>query len=112
MAARCIQARRSRIQVQLTAWASARQQRELTAFARYCVARLERELGELEWVVTTTPDARGGFTSTVTARQAERAADATGVGHDGTLAIWDALCNIEQILREQRRLQPRLAAAR
>lgn len=112
MGARCLHARRTRIQVQLPAWASARQQRELTAFARYCVARLEREVGELEqWVVTANLDPRGGFTSTVTAHRAGVTdVVASGVGQDGTLAMWDALCNIEQALRE--RLAPPAVAAR
>jgi hypothetical protein len=103
MEARYLHARRSRIQVKLPGWARPRQQRELTAFARFCIARLERELGELEWVVTTVPEARGGFTSTVSAKQAGHEVESRGVGHDATLAIWDALCNIEQTLREQLR---------
>jgi hypothetical protein len=86
----------------LPAWASARQQRELTAFARYCVARLERELGELDrWVVTANLDPRGGFTSTVSVHRGVGEVEAHGTGQDGTLAIWDALCNIEQTLRER-----------
>ncbi|HTJ43649.1 MAG TPA: hypothetical protein VL463_16200 [Kofleriaceae bacterium] len=102
MGARCLHARRSRIQVELPVWASARQQRELTAFARYCVARLEREVGELDrWTVAATVDPSGGFASTVTAHQGAMTVDASGAGQDGTLAIWDALCNVEQALRER-----------
>jgi hypothetical protein len=102
MGARCLHARRSRIHVNLPAWASPRQQRELTAFARYCVARLERDVGELDqWVVTTALDPRGGFTSSVVATHRGREVPARGQGRDGTLAIWDALCNIEQALLER-----------
>jgi hypothetical protein len=101
MGARQLQARRSRIQVDLPGWGSPRQERELAAFARYCIARLERELGELTWVVTTAPDPTGGFSSMVTATRSEREVFVRGVGHDATLAIWDALCNIEQTLRDQ-----------
>jgi hypothetical protein len=97
----------------LPAWASARQQRELTAFARYCVARLERELGELDrWVVTTNLDPRGGFTSTVSAHRGGGTVEAHGAGQDGTLAIWDALCNVEQTLREGLSAESPIVAAR
>lgn len=103
MSARCLHARRSRIKVELPRWASARQQRELTAFARYCIARLERDVGELDhWAVTAAPDRGGGFSCLVSAQRADRAVEAHGAGHDGTLSIWDAMCNIEQALREQR----------
>lgn len=102
MSARCLHARRSRIRVELPRWSSTRQQRELTAFARYCIARLERDLGEVEeWHVTAGPDPRGGYACTVVARRAGQAVEAHGAGHDGTLSIWDALCNIEQALREE-----------
>ena len=68
MSGRHLRTRRSRIHVELPVWASTRQSRELSAFARYCVARIERELGELSrWTVSTQPDARGGFSATVVA---------------------------------------------
>ena len=102
MGARYLHARRSRIKVELPEWSSPRQQRELTAFARYCVARLEREHGELDrWVVTTIADPDGGFATTVVAEQGTATVEARGAGQDGTLAIWDALCNLEQALRER-----------
>lgn len=82
--------------------AGPRGRRELAAFARYCVDRIERELGDVgHWFVHVTPCA-GGFMSTI-----EVADDGDGVavvatGLDGGLAIWDAMCRIEQHLRETR----------
>jgi hypothetical protein len=101
MSGRHLRTRRSRIHVELPVWASTRQSRELSAFARYCVARIERELGELtRWTVSTRADARGGFSATVVAYQQDVAHEARGSGPDATLAIWDALCNVEPELRE------------
>jgi hypothetical protein len=108
MSARDEHARRSRIEVALPPWASARQQRELNAFSRYCIARLERDLGEVDrWVVAISLDRTGGFSSAVSVELHGALVEARGAGHDGTLAIWDALCNIEQTLREQLRAAPR-----
>jgi hypothetical protein len=92
-----------RLEVQLPAHASARQQRELGAFARYCALRIERELGECEaWCIEVMP-ALGGFTSRITVRDRDATVQAHGQGHDGPLAIWDAMCLIDQRLREHRR---------
>jgi hypothetical protein len=101
MSGRHLRTRRSRVHVELPVWASTRQSRELSAFARYCVARIERELGELSrWTVSTHAEARGGFSATVVAYQQDVAHEARGGGPDATLAIWDALCNLEPELRE------------
>lgn len=69
---------------------------------RYCVARIERELGEIEhWSVTIAP-AGGEFTSVVAVHDGGDAIESTGTGMDGPLAAWEALCRIEQRLREAR----------
>lgn len=76
--------------------------RELGAFVRYCVLRIERELGEIEhWSVAIAP-AAGAFTSRVTIDSAGESLQSTGRGMDGPLAVWDALCKLEQLLREAR----------
>src|SRR5262249_40235787 len=98
MGPRTLLSRRSRIHLELARWARARQHRELGAFAGYCIARLEREVGTLTWVVTVAPDPQGGFLSKIVARQDGGEVGAPGAGRDATLAIWDAICNIEQTL--------------
>jgi hypothetical protein len=80
---------------------------------RYCVTRIERELGEIEhWSVTIAP-ASGEFTSVVAVQDGSNAIESTGTGMDGPLAAWEALCRLEQRLREvraQRTADPALAA--
>lgn len=92
---------RKRIVVELHAQASQRQYRELGAFVRYCVFRLEREFGELQWVVKIVPDS-GGFASSVAVNDQRSVIEARGRGFDGALAAWEALNNLEQTLRESR----------
>jgi hypothetical protein len=95
-------ARRERIDLQLYARVSEAQRRELGAFVRFCVARIERELGESDhWMVKVDPSV-DGYQGTVVARQGTLAVQSTGRGLDGALAIWDALCRLEQVLREVR----------
>jgi hypothetical protein len=104
MGSRCARARamRARVELQLHQGAGIRQYRELGAFVRYCVSRIERELGEIEhWSVTIAP-AGGKFTSVVAVQDAGDAIESTGTGMDGPLAAWEALCRLEQRLREAR----------
>jgi hypothetical protein len=69
---------------------------------RYCVSRIERELGEIEhWSVSIAP-AGGEFASIVAIKDAADRIESTGIGMDGPLAAWDALCKLEQLLREAR----------
>ncbi len=96
------QARRARIELYLPMHASKRQYVELGAFVRFCVTRLERELGELErWIVKIDLE-DGRFQSTIIVDAGSVALRATGSGLDGTLAVWDALAHLEQDLREAR----------
>ncbi len=104
MESRCARARamRARVELQLHRGAGARQYRELGAFVRYCVSRIERELGEIEhWSVRIAP-AGGAFTSVVVVQDGADAIESTGTGMDGPLAAWEALCRLEQRLREAR----------
>jgi hypothetical protein len=97
--------RRDRIQLELDDHATPRQHRELGAFVRYCVIRIERELGEPErWVVRIAPSGTR-FASTVALHDGELDLESTGAGLDGALAVWDALCSLEQALREARSRQ-------
>ena len=65
--------RRERIELQLVGdEAKSRRHRELAAFVHYCVARIERELGDVgRWIVHLAP-AVGGFTSTVAVEHGSR----------------------------------------
>src|SRR5262249_58637771 len=111
MESRCARtrARRARVELQLHRGAGMRQYRELGAFVRYCVSRIERELGEIEhWSVTIAP-VSGAFTSVVAVQDGSDAIESTGTGMDGPLAAWEALCRLEQRLRETR--GPRTAGA-
>ena len=104
MGSRCTRARamRARVELQLHRGAGVRQYRELGAFVRYCVSRIERDLGEIEhWSVTIAP-ASGEFTSVVAVKDGSEAIESTGTGLDGPLAAWEALCRLEQRLREAR----------
>jgi hypothetical protein len=92
-------AKRERVELQLLHGDG---RRELGAFARYCVGRIERDHGELDyWLVRVAPII-GGFTSTVTVRGRMYATEVTANGFDGALAIWEAMCRIEQRLHELR----------
>lgn len=93
---------RDRIVVQLFSPASARLQRELRAFARYCILRLERELGTHDaWTVELAPS-HGGYRTRVAVRDRGLTVDAQARGQDGPMAIWEAMCEVEQRLRERR----------
>lgn len=104
MESRCarLRAKRARVEVQLHDGAGDRQYRELGAFVRYCISRIERELGEIpRWSVRIVP-AAGSFTSIIAIQDGADLLEARGVGLDGALAAWEALCKLEQLLRESR----------
>lgn len=94
--------KRARIGVRVPPGVSLRQERELGAFARYCVLRIEKDLGERElWNVEV--DIRSpGYAARVEVQHLGLELVTNGQGHDGPLAIWDAMCRIEQELRDRR----------
>jgi hypothetical protein len=72
--------------------------RELAGFVRYCVFRIERNLGAADhWSVTIAPD-RAGYLATVRVHDLVR----TEGGRDASLAAWSAMCWIEEALRGAR----------
>ena len=81
---------------------SIKHERELGAFARYCVLRIEKDLGERQrWSVEI--DLRApGYAARVEVQHLGLVLETRGHGHDGPLAIWDAMCRIEQELRDRR----------
>ena len=91
-----------RIDVRVPPHIGNRQARELIAFSRYCVQRIEKELGERQrWVVAIDLGARG-FASHVIVEHHALVLETHGSGTDGALAIWDAMCRIEAVIRERR----------
>jgi hypothetical protein len=92
----------SRIEVQLPRAASARQRRELTAFARYCILRLERELGGPKaWRVEIVPSS-GKYATRIAVHElggTSGTVEANGVGFDAALSTWEAICRLEESLR-------------
>jgi hypothetical protein len=90
-----------RIVVHLHERTTPRQRRELGAFVRYCVFRMERELGDLRWLVAIAPTPTG-FTCSVAVTLDNLIVESRGQGFDGVCAAWDALTNVEQALRETR----------
>lgn len=95
---------RTRIAVQPPGRARRRPHREPGAFAHSYVLRMEREPGEREtWTVQVAPDAGVGYQTRITVRKSGAVLEASGSGQDGALATWDAMCRLEQTLRERRR---------
>jgi hypothetical protein len=91
------------VQLKVLPSTSRKQERELGAFARYCVTRIERELGKREqWIVTIGLASGVGYTSQIAVHHFGLELVATGQGPDGALAIWDGMCQLEQSLRERR----------
>ena len=93
-------AKKNRIELVLHDHVSAREYRELGALVRYCVDRIERELDDPAcWDVKIVPTGD--------------AVQSASSGLDGALAAWDALCSLEQTLRDARaRRRTRRPAAR
>lgn len=92
-----------RLEIELHRGASPRQKRELGAFVRYCVERIERDLGVQErWAVRITMSSATGYTSSVEVRGPGLSLESSGSGTDGVLATWDAIGRVEQLLRERR----------
>ena len=89
-----------RVDVRMPANTSAKQERELGAFVRYCVQRIEKELGERQWLVEIDLGGRG-YSAFVEVQHHGVAIETRGLGQDGPLAIWDAMCRIEQELRDR-----------
>lgn len=74
---------------------------ELRSFVLYCASRIERDLGDLErWTVMLMPRARLGFMGVVIVEHAGDRIEARSPGRDALLAVWNAMCRVEQPLRD------------
>jgi hypothetical protein len=94
--------KQKRIDVRVPSNASQKHERELGAFARYCVQRIEKDIGEdHQWLVEIELGGRG-YSALVEVQHRDLVLESRGFGQDGPLAIWDAMCRIEQDLREHR----------
>jgi hypothetical protein len=81
---------------------TARRRAELGAFARYCVHRIEDELGSNDrWIVTLAPTREDGYASKVEVHAASGVVSVVASERDSALAIWDAMCQIARALRAQ-----------
>ena len=93
--------------------ASVKQERELGAFVRYCIQRIEKDLGERQqWRVEIDLGGRG-YSAFIEVLHPGLQCEPTGYGHGGALGTWDAMCPTEQHLRERRGVlfSPRSKAA-
>jgi hypothetical protein len=90
-----------RIEVELVPDRSEPRKRQLGGFVRYCVSRLEKELGAREHWKVRVEVGIGVDASTVVVRHGGETIEMFARSHDPVLAIWDAMCGIEERLREQ-----------
>lgn len=93
---------RARIDVRVPEYTTAKQLRELGAFARYCILRVERELGECEHWLVDISLSLAGYASRIAVDDHGLVFEEEATGRDGALATWDAMCRLEQRLRERR----------
>jgi hypothetical protein len=82
---------------------------ELRSFVGHCTERIERELGTLErWTVMLVPRIQIGFMGVVIVEHAGRTVEGRSPGRDALFAVWNAMCRVEQPLRDSlRRPWPR-----
>jgi hypothetical protein len=92
----------ARIEVRVPPTASAKHERELAAFARYCAQRIEKDMGEREHWIIEIALAKSSYTTLLQVEHFGTLIEVRGEGSDGPLAIWDAMCRLEQELRERR----------
>lgn len=92
---------KARIDIRVPVGVSLKHERELGAFARYCVQRIEKDLGERQqWNIEI--DLRApNYVARIEVQHFGLVLETRGQGPDGPLAIWDAMCRIEQELRDR-----------
>ena len=79
------------------------QRRELGAIARYCVNRIDETLGPPDsWFLRVGAAEEGQFACTVVVHDRGCAIETTSTEPDGALAIWDAMREVETVLRDVR----------
>lgn len=86
---------------------------ELQALAVYCVNRVEENLGPPDRWFVRVGAVEDGVACTVVIHDRGCAIETTAVEPDGSLAIWDAMREVEEVLRDvraSRSWRPRRAA--
>lgn len=71
---------------------------ELRAFVLYCIGRIDREVEADTWDVRVAVGAE--FSIEVRAHVGGTSVAARSVGRDPVVATWNAMCQVEQPLRE------------
>ena len=90
-----------RVELSLHDHATARQHRELGAFARYCIARIERDAEVANWWRVKVVPATAGFHCDVIMEYWGVVMASAGDGLDGALSVWEALCKMEHLLHDK-----------
>lgn len=89
-----------RVELQLYEGASLREYRELREFARFCIDRIERDVGRASrWTVKIGPNGVC-FSCELIVEHRGLVVRADGNGFDGAVAGRDAFCKIEKLLRD------------
>jgi len=92
-----------RIELAIPEQSTALQRRELNAIARYCVRRVEDTLGAPDhWSMRVGSVDQGMFACTVVVHDGGCAIETTSTEADGGLAIWAAVREVGQVLRDVR----------
>lgn len=87
-----------RVKLHLYEQASLREYRELREFVRFCIERIEQDIGRAtSWTVNIT-STRVCFACEVIVEHRGRVVRADGNGFDGAVAGRDAFCKIEKLL--------------
>ena len=104
----------NRIELAMPEHSTPVERRELGAMARYCVTRVEATLGPPDSWFVRIGNVEGQVACTVVVRDRGCAIETTSFDPDGAVAIWDAVREVEQILRDvraSRSWRPRRKAA-
>ena len=82
--------------------AGSREYEELREFARFCIERIEQDVGRATWWTMKTALAGVCFSCEVVVEHGGRILRVEGNGFDAAVAGRDAFCKIETMLRDVR----------
>jgi len=95
-----LEAVRAKVDVRLSSPEERQERQEqLAAFVRYCIFRIERELGAADHWIVTILASPVGYEVTVAVRSSDRELERTESATDAPLATWSAMCRVEEALR-------------
>jgi len=87
-----------RVQLGLDDQASAREYRELAAFVRACIERIERDVGRADWWTVNIARDRVSYCCDVIVQHCETVVRASSRGSDGAVAGGEAFRRLETLL--------------